>query len=233
MRTTYFISSRIAAIPPARGRLMFLDNSETPYSEPPSHQATVMDTEQSLMDTEQSLVEKARRGDEKALDVLLSQHRQRILGYCRRWVSPPPDDAEDVTQLVGIRAFRSIQSYKGEGPFANWLMAMATNACKDWLKARQRRRSGDEILQTLLQRDAEVRVNEEHKIEEAEAIAHFLEELKRKLCEEDYQVFIRLMEGDSKAEIARLMGVSRPRITERGKRVHAVATKLWKKLGNS
>ncbi|MDQ3814503.1 MAG: sigma-70 family RNA polymerase sigma factor, partial [Armatimonadota bacterium] len=48
------------------------------------------------------------------------------------------EEAEDVTQEVFIKAYRSLDSFRGASSFSTWLYRIATNLCID--RARQRKR---------------------------------------------------------------------------------------------
>ena len=47
-------------------------------------------------------------------------------------------DAEEVTQDVFLRAFRSIKRYRAEQSFERWLLAIATNSARNLLRSRYR-----------------------------------------------------------------------------------------------
>jgi len=50
-----------------------------------------------------------------------------------RWLLRNDHDAQDVVQEAFLRAFKSFDGFRGER-FRPWLLAIARNACYDWLR---------------------------------------------------------------------------------------------------
>ncbi|HLT70929.1 MAG TPA: RNA polymerase sigma factor [Acidimicrobiales bacterium] len=88
--------------------------------------------------SDQSLVDAARTGDRGALDALLRRHHDRIWRLCRRLVGDDAD-ARDALQEALIAIARGIRSFDGRAAFTTWSYRVATNACLDELRRRQRR----------------------------------------------------------------------------------------------
>lgn len=86
---------------------------------------------------ESQLIADSQRGDVRAFNVLVEHYQTRLYNLCYRMLGDP-DAAADVTQDAFLSAFRNIRRYRG-GSFAAWMMRIATNACYDQLRARQRR----------------------------------------------------------------------------------------------
>lgn len=76
------------------------------------------------------LVERARGGDVRAFEALLSRHEAKILRVLR-YLGVRDPDREDVAQEVFLRAFRSLARFKREGDFGAWLYRIAVNAAYD------------------------------------------------------------------------------------------------------
>ena len=87
------------------------------------------------------LVARAREGDPEAFSRLVSQHYERIFGTVYSLIGNR-DDADDLTQEVFLKAYRSLGRFRGKSQFYTWLYRIGVNACLDWLKSRKRR-SGD------------------------------------------------------------------------------------------
>ena len=69
----------------------------------------------------------ATSGDAHAFERLYRKHVGRILALTRRMLSP--DDAEDATQDVFIRAWQKLETFRGESAFGTWLHRIAVNVC--------------------------------------------------------------------------------------------------------
>jgi RNA polymerase sigma-70 factor (ECF subfamily) len=87
---------------------------------------------------EATLIERAQAQDEAAFDHIVRLYADRIYNYVRRMVGNP-QDAEDITQEVFIRAYQGLSQFDGRASFSTWLFRIATNLCIDH-KRRQSRR---------------------------------------------------------------------------------------------
>jgi len=84
------------------------------------------------------LVKRARAGDGAAWEDIVSAFSRRIFNLAYRFTSSP-DAAEDLTQDVFIRVYRSLDQYDAkQGDLANWLMRLARNLIIDDYRHRQR-----------------------------------------------------------------------------------------------
>jgi RNA polymerase sigma-70 factor, ECF subfamily len=84
------------------------------------------------------LVRAARAGDGAAWEEIVSSFSRRIFNLAYRFTSSP-DAAEDLTQDVFIRVYRSLDQYDSkQGDLANWLMRLARNLIIDDYRHRQR-----------------------------------------------------------------------------------------------
>ncbi|MFN0091011.1 MAG: RNA polymerase sigma factor [Acidimicrobiales bacterium] len=80
----------------------------------------------------------ARAGDGAALDLLLRRHYPRIFAVCRR-LAGNEADALDAAQEALLRIARRLDRFDGRSSFSTWSYRVATNACLDELRRRQRR----------------------------------------------------------------------------------------------
>jgi RNA polymerase sigma-70 factor (ECF subfamily) len=65
-------------------------------------------------------------------------------------------DAEDVTQEVFLRIFRSLEGWDSSRPLKPWIMGIAVNRCRTWLVQRTRRPELVDYLQdTVVARAAD------------------------------------------------------------------------------
>ena len=86
-------------------------------------------------DSELTLVQRAARRDQSAFAALYERHVERVFRHVHYMV-PDRVDAEDITQDVFVKAWKSIQHYRWTGaPFVSWLIAIARNAIVDHYRA--------------------------------------------------------------------------------------------------
>jgi RNA polymerase sigma-70 factor, ECF subfamily len=88
--------------------------------------------------SEDELVRAAQGGDREALDRLLRMHAARITAICRR-LAGNDADAADASQEALIAIVRGLERFDGRSAFSTWAHRVATNACLDELRRRNRR----------------------------------------------------------------------------------------------
>jgi RNA polymerase sigma-70 factor (ECF subfamily) len=84
------------------------------------------------------LVRRCRAGDSAAWEEIVQSFSRRIYNLAYRFTSRA-DTAEDLTQEVFIRVYRSLEQYDSrQGDLQNWLMRLARNLIIDDYRRRQR-----------------------------------------------------------------------------------------------
>ena len=84
------------------------------------------------------LVRRCRAGDGAAWEEIVQTYSRRIYNLAYRFTSRA-DAAEDLTQEVFIRVYRSLDQYNPkQGDLQNWLMRLARNLIIDDYRKRQR-----------------------------------------------------------------------------------------------
>jgi RNA polymerase sigma-70 factor (ECF subfamily) len=109
------------------------------------------------LDPDFSLVERCLNGDEAAWETLVRTHTRRVYGFCYRFTGKD-SEAQDLTQEVFLRVFRSLKSYRSdEGAFVTWLTRLSRNLLIDnYRRTRQERltESIEEQLPIIEEREA-------------------------------------------------------------------------------
>ena len=80
----------------------------------------------------------AREGDALALASFIRRTQSEIWRFVASLVGAA--DADDVTQDVYVRAWRSLGRFRGDSSARTWLFVIARRACADALRGRTRRR---------------------------------------------------------------------------------------------
>lgn len=94
------------------------------------------------------LVRRCRAGDGAAWEEIVQTYSRRVYNLAYRFTSRA-DTAEDLTQDVFIRVYRSLEQYNPkQGDLQNWLMRLARNLIIDDYRKRQRAPQ-DEIADDL------------------------------------------------------------------------------------
>ncbi|HHY83600.1 MAG TPA: sigma-70 family RNA polymerase sigma factor [Clostridiales bacterium] len=102
------------------------------------------------MSGETQLLEQAKAGNLQAFEELISTYEKKIYNYCLRMTNSR-EDAEDLTQEVFVRVYKSIKTFKGSSQLATWIYRIAHNVCID--KYRKSKASVVSISQLKNQED--------------------------------------------------------------------------------
>jgi len=106
-------------------------------------------TENSL-DTDSTLVARCLAGEDAAWEQMVRTHTRRVYALCYRFTSSD-SEAQDLTQEVFLRVFRSLKSFRaGEGSFVVWLSRLARNLLIDHYRRTRHERLTDSIEDQLL-----------------------------------------------------------------------------------
>lgn len=147
------------------------------------------------------------------MDELVGRYEQRVRD-CARRMSLDRQDAEDLVQEIFLRMVASLPRFQGKSAFATWMYRLSHNTCIDGFRrsARERERQFTKALDAE-QGDPLDRLATEFGGPEAELDATIQEcYLAQALAElpESYRdiVRLRLGEGRSNEEVARLLGAT-------------------------
>jgi len=101
------------------------------------------------LDADQQLVERCLSGEEAAWEDLVKVHTRRVFSICYRFTGSD-SEAQDLTQEVFLRVFRSLKSFRsGEGSFAVWLARLSRNLLIDHYRRTKLERVTDSIEEQL------------------------------------------------------------------------------------
>lgn len=90
-----------------------------------------------VSEEERQLVRRCLRGDAQAVAALVQRFQPEVYGLCLRLLQHC-QDAEDVTQEVFLRVFRSLRRWDPARPLRPWILGIAVNRCRTWLSQRAR-----------------------------------------------------------------------------------------------
>ncbi len=87
---------------------------------------------------EQQLLEELRKGNQSAYSVLVRRYMKQAYSVAFGFLRDH-DEAEDITQEAFVRAYRSLNSFRGEAEFGTWLHRIVVNLSLNRSKSRRRR----------------------------------------------------------------------------------------------
>lgn len=104
---------------------------------------------QARLDAETTLVERCLNGEQGAWDDLVKAYTKRVYSICYRFTNRS-SEAEDLTQEVFLRVFRTLRSFRsGEGSFNVWLTRLTRNLLVDHYRRTKHDRSTDALEDKL------------------------------------------------------------------------------------
>ena len=100
------------------------------------------------------LINTARKGDQQSMYRLYKLYVQAMYNTCIRMVSNQCD-AEDIIQESFVKAFNSLDSFRGESSFGSWLKRIVINQSVTFLRKRKQDAIELEHLQIASEEDEE------------------------------------------------------------------------------
>jgi RNA polymerase sigma-70 factor (ECF subfamily) len=144
-------------------------------------------------------VRRAAAGDSAAFERLYRAHVARIFSLAGRMIGP--EDAEDATQEVFIRAWEKLGSFRGDAGFGTWLHRLAINHLLSRRAARSRRRDREQDIPAVIEAAPGRRAETDLQLDFEAAIAQ--------LPDGAREVFVlHDIEGVKHREIAEQLGVT-------------------------
>jgi RNA polymerase sigma-70 factor, ECF subfamily len=174
-------------------------------------------------DAIQRLVEASQRGDPEAFGSLFDVYHGPVYRYVAARVQSP-SDAEDLAQLVFVKALEALPRYESRGvPFGGWLFKLARNVVIDHVRTRRELAPLDLLVERPHPDDGpdELAVLRQ----ELDSVAH---SLRRLTPEQREAIELRFFAGLSAKEAA--VAMNRQEGTIRGLQFRAIAA-LRRDLG--
>ncbi len=96
-----------------------------------------------LAQDDAALIARWRGGEDRAATALVERHAQAIARFVASLGER--DEVEEIVQDTFVRAFGSLDSFRGESSFRTWLLTIARNLVRDRHRTRKRARHHVEI----------------------------------------------------------------------------------------
>lgn len=85
---------------------------------------------------ENKLLERAKHGNERAFEGVVRLYEARVFSYAMTLLGNR-QDAEEVTQDVFVKIWRTLARFRGDCSFSSWVMRITKNTATDALRARR------------------------------------------------------------------------------------------------
>lgn len=89
-------------------------------------------------DPDLQIVKQVQQGNMRAYDLLVLKYQGRVMALISRFVSDR-SITEDIAQESFLKAYRAINSFKGNSAFYTWLYRISVNTAKNYLAQQSRR----------------------------------------------------------------------------------------------
>jgi RNA polymerase sigma-70 factor (ECF subfamily) len=179
--------------------------------------AAIRKGKKSIELSDSEIVDRVRKGDTQQFRELVERYQTRAFHVAKR-VLRSDEDAEEVVQEAFVKAYLSLDSFKGQSKFYTWFYRIVFNMSVD-VKRKQQRRGGDavEYIEDLGSFDTKDSVDRlpETNVANREMLALVAEALKE-LSDDHREVLVmREFDGLSYDEIADLLKVNRGTVMSR------------------
>jgi RNA polymerase sigma-70 factor (ECF subfamily) len=91
--------------------------------------------------TDEALVAACATGDTAALAALFDRHHRLVLRFVSRASSAAPSDVEDLAQSTFLEMWRSSPQFSARGSARSWMLGIAANLVRHYVRGEIRRRS--------------------------------------------------------------------------------------------
>jgi RNA polymerase sigma-70 factor (ECF subfamily) len=183
------------------------------------------------LDADGQLVERCLSGDQAAWEDLVRVHTRRVYAICYRFTGSV-QEAQDLTQDVFLRVFRSLKSFRsGEGSFTVWLTRLTRNLLIDHYRRTRQERATDSIEERLpmLEEKDSMSARTDRLVagrEASEVLQAALQKLSPELRE---TVILRDLEELDYKEIARILDVPEGTVKSRLNRGRAELARILRR----
>jgi RNA polymerase sigma-70 factor (ECF subfamily) len=183
------------------------------------------------LDQDAILVERCLRGEEAAWEDLVKTHTRRVYSICLRFTNRE-QEAQDLTQEVFLRVFRTVKSFRaGEGSFTVWLARLTRNLLIDNYRRTRQERVTDSIEDQLVMLEEKTAIESRTDAvlagrEAGEVLQGALAKLSPELRE---TVILRDLEGMEYREIAGVLNVPEGTVKSRLNRGRAELARILRR----
>ena len=185
------------------------------------------------MEPDAHLVQECLRGDDSAWEELVTRHTRRVYNLCYRFTGSP-QEAEDMTQEVFLRIYRTLSSYRAvHGGFTTWMTSLTRNLLIDHYRRTKKDRvtsSLDDEQSPVEHREASGRKPDQfaEAVELSDQVQRGLRRLSPELRE---AVILRDLQGLEYQEIQSVLGVPEGTVKSRINRGRIELARVLQDMG--
>ena len=187
-----------------------------------------------LASSDEAIVKRVQEGDVNAYNILVIKYQHKVLQIISKFVGNSAD-ASDVAHDSFIKAYKAINTFRGESSFYTWLYRIVVNAAKTYLESNSKHQNHLDVdaeefesvdkQGALTYKDTPDRIIESQELQQVifDAMAELPEELRQAIT-------LREVEGMSYEDMADLMKVPVGTVRSRIFRARQFIEERMKKL---
>ena len=170
---------------------------------------------------EAHIIKEILNGKTEQYEYFLDHYGQQVFVLVDRIVSCP-EDAEELTQDVFLKAFQQLSSFKAESSFSTWIYRIATNVAIS--AVRKRKKEGIRLDDSAFANLSDTQVDEALEDDSEEQLQRLQRAMEQLEADERALVTLYYMEEKTLAEVAFIVG-----LTEANAKVklHRIRKKLY------
>ena len=182
---------------------------------------------------ENQLIKKAKGGNVEAFEELVKQSQKKVFNIAYKMMDNY-DDANELAQEAFIKAYQSIDKFKGDSLFSTWIYRITTNVCLDELRRRKNKKVIS-LNENIKYNDEEIQQQIKDESPGPEQI--FEEKESKKLINQcieslpvDYKtvIILRDIQGFSYEEIAKILNCPEGTVKSRINRARKALRDIFK-----
>ena len=85
------------------------------------------------------IIERCLAGDQQAWEIIVRQHWRKVFNVAYKFVGKH-DEAEDLTQDIFVKIFKSLHTFDRRANFLTWLISVSRNLCIDHYRSVRKER---------------------------------------------------------------------------------------------
>lgn len=90
-------------------------------------------------DATETLIQRCLQGDQHAWDAIVRQYKRKVFNVAYKFVGKH-EEAEDLTQEIFLKIFRSLDTFDRRANFQTWLVSVSRNLCIDHYRSVRKER---------------------------------------------------------------------------------------------
>jgi RNA polymerase sigma-70 factor (ECF subfamily) len=172
------------------------------------------------------LIERCLKEEGAAWDQIVARYRRKVFHIAYKFTARH-DEAEDLTQEIFLKVFKSLDRFHRDADFSTWLSSVARNYCIDHYRASKRER--EVVVEDLVafdQAPASAGSNPQRTLEDRDRRSFLLAGLDRLPEKLREAVVLRDLQGLSYQEMAERLGLPEGTVKSRINRGREELTRL-------